>query len=65
MSQQDYEIFQQLELTKVYADREGLPIEEAAHILQDIGKDYDDPLEFLEDIGLEEDYIFDATQFVG
>lgn len=64
MSQHDYEIFQQLELTKVYADREDLPIEEASHILQDLGKDYDDPLEFLEDLGLEEDYIFDATQFV-
>ena len=65
MSNQEYEIYQQLELVKDYASREGIPVEEAANLLQELGQDYCDPVDFLEDIGLEVDYIFDALQLIG
>lgn len=59
-----------LELTKVYAEREGLTLEEAVEQISDIAQDYDvdespeSVEDFLDDINLEPDYIFDAIDYI-
>lgn len=59
-----------LELTKVYAEREGLTLEEAVEQISDIAQDYDvdespeSVEDFLGDINLELDYIFDAIDYI-
>lgn len=59
-----------LELTKVYAEREGLTLEEAVEQISDIAQDYDvdespeSVEDFLGDIDLEPDYIFDAIDYI-
>ena len=56
---------QRLDLVWVYARREGMQYEEALALLTEEAAEHDDAEEFLEEIGLEMDYVYDALVLMG
>lgn len=51
---------QRIALIQHYADREGMSYEEARVLLVEEAEGHDNAQEFLDEIGFESDYLFDA-----
>lgn len=51
---------QRIALIQHYADREGMSYEEARVLLVEEAEGHDNAQEFLDEIGFEPDYLFDA-----
>lgn len=51
-------------LFKDYAQREGISFDEAKETLIEQMEDYDNPEEFLDDIGFEHDYVFQVIEYM-
>jgi hypothetical protein len=55
---------ERLALVEHYSYREDISYDEARVLLLEEAQCHDNPLEFLEDVGFEPDYLYDAVQLM-
>ena len=53
-----------LSLVQHYADREGMGYDEAYEVLLEEAASHDSALDFLDEVGFERDYLFDARHLM-